>query len=178
MRYLFFILIGLFLLTQSTQAQSKYEGDALFSLQGITEGSNAFKELMDSIGPFEIEDFPGGIMKKYVSKTNGVSLTLFKRERVNSPGQTYHLAEMELSLGLTKGYYTGLLPLDIFTIVNQKEQTQILKAKEGVEILKKKSRKGYLAVEYSGYKNARLKGNLKLSMSYIEDQLYMLIISH
>ncbi|MFT4681460.1 MAG: hypothetical protein ACI9YU_001308, partial [Flavobacteriales bacterium] len=40
MRYLFFILIGLFLLTQSTQAQSKYEGDALFSLQGITEGSN------------------------------------------------------------------------------------------------------------------------------------------
>ena len=159
-------------------AQSKYEGDALFSLQGITEGSDAFKELLDSLGPFEVENYPGGIMKKYSSKKNGVGLTLYKRDRVNSPGQTFHLAEMELSLGITQGYYTGLLPLDIFTIVDQKEQTQILKEKNGVEIIKKKSRKGYLAIEYSSYKNARLKGNLKLGLSYIEKQLYMLVISH
>lgn len=178
MRYLFLILIASWSLTNSTTAQSKYEGDALLSLQGITEGSDAFKELLDSLGPFEIENYPGGIMKKYANKSNGVALTLYKRDRVNSPGQTFHLSEMELSLGLTQGYYTGLLPLDIFTIVDQKEQTQILKAKSNVEILKKKSRKGYLAVEYSGYKNSRLKGNLKLSLSYIEDQLYMLIISH
>ncbi len=165
-------------MVQTVSAQSKYEGDALFSLQGITEGSDAFKELLDSLGPFELEDHPGGIMRTYRSKSNGISLTLFKRDRVNSPGQTFHLAEMELSLGLSQGYYTGNLPLDIFTLVNQKEQTQILEAMPDIEILKKKTRKGYLAVEYSGYKNARLKGNLTLSLSYIEDQLYMLVISH
>ena len=178
MRYLLIILIGFFLLAETAIAQSKYEGESLFSLQGITEGSDAFKELLDSLGPFEVEVIPGGIMKKYTNKRNGVALTLYKRNRINSPGQTFHLSEMELSLGLTQGYYTGILPLDVFTIVDQKEQTQILKAKPNVEILKKKSRKGYLAVEYSGYKNARLKGTLKLSLSYIEDQLYMLVISH
>ena len=179
MRFLILILLGCLTISLATSAQSKYEGNALLSLQGITEGSDAFKELLDSLGPFEIENHPGEIMKNYIGKKNGVSLTLYKRDRVNSPGQTFHLSEMGFNLGLlTEGFFTGLLPLDIFTIVNQKEQFQILKAKPKVEILKKTTRKGDLTVEYSGYKNARLKGNLKLSLSYIEDQLYMLVISH
>ena len=178
MRYLIFILIGLLSLLEVANAQSKYEGEALFSLQGITEGSDSFKELLDSLGPFEVENYPGGIMKKYSNKEKGVSLTLYNRDRVNAQGQTFHLSEMEFSLGFTQGYFTGLLPLDLFTIVNQKEQLQILRAKPNVKILNNKSRNGYLAIEYSGYKNARLNGNLKLSLSYIEDQLYQMVISH
>lgn len=160
-------------------SQSKYEGDALFSLQGITEGSDAFRELLDSLGPFEIESYPGGLMKRYVSKESGVSLTLYNRERVNSPSKTFHLAEMELTLGSGAGYYMGLLPLDIFTIVTRKEQLTILQSKSDVEIVKKKSKNEYIAIEYTGYNNARL-GNrtIKLGLSYIDDQLFMLLISH
>ena len=175
----FFHLLFCTSLSLTGFSQPKYEGDALFSLQGITEGSDAFKELLDSLGPFEVESYPGGIMKRYVSKESGVGLTLYHRERVNSPSKTFHLAEMELTLGSGKGYYMGLLPLDIFTIVTRKEQLKILQSKPDVEIIKKKSKKEYVSLEYTGYSNARLGSRtIKLGLSYIDDQLFMLLISH
>lgn len=177
MRRIFFLLLFC-QWTLSVLAQSKYEADGLLSLVGITEGSDEFKETLDSLGPFELEEYPGGMMRKYRNEINGITLTLLHRQRQNSPGKTFHLDELEISLNPRGNGFKKLLPLNIFTIIGLKEQHTILASRPDMVIHRKKAKKGHLNFEYTGYQNARLDGNLKFDLTYIEDVLFMVVIGH
>lgn len=177
-RYLTCVLISFVVATGVAFGQSKYEGNGLLQLIGITEGSEPFKELLDSLGPFEMENYPGGVMKKYRNPVNGITLTMMHRLRKNSPSKTFHLDELEIMLNPEGNGFKKLLPLEVFTIIGLKEQHKILSSRKDIIVHKKKSRKGHINGEYTGYQNARLDGNIRFNLSYIEDVLFMMVIGH
>jgi hypothetical protein len=174
----FILIVVLILYSCIAGAQGNYQGNGLLKLIGITEGSDQFKEALDSLGPFELEEYPGGMMKKFRNEINGVTFTLLHRQRTHSTGKTFHLDELEITLNQIGNGFKDLLPLDIFTIIGFKDQHQILSARPNITVHKKKSRKGHLNFEYSEYQNARLDGNIQCDLSYIDDVLFMMIIGH
>lgn len=171
-------IILLLLAVNIASAQSKYEANGLLKLIGITEGSDQFKEALDSLGPFAMEEYPGGVMKKYRNPINGITFTMMHRLRKNSPSKTFHLDELEITLNPEGNGFKKLLPLEVFTIIGLKEQHKILSSRKDMIVHKKKSRKGHINGEYTGYQNARLDGNIRFDLSYIEDVLFMMVIGH
>lgn len=171
-------VLVLLLVINTVSAQSKYEANGLLKLIGITEGSDQFKEALDSLGPFEMEEYPGGIMKKYRNPVNGINFIMMHRLRKNSPSKTFHLDELEITLDPVGNGYKKLLPLEVFTIIGLKEQHKILSSRKDIIVHKKKSRKGHINGEYTGYQNARLDGNITFDLSYIENVLFMMVIGH